>query len=78
MGLEDDLLTLPHSVLVKIQFGALLGLQSSKDSSVTSIENVAELITSIAETYTVLDDMPFMKINERVRNYNLQKRRRKK
>ena len=26
-GVEDDLLSMPHSVLVKIQFGGLLGLQ---------------------------------------------------
>ncbi|MFV2056282.1 MAG: hypothetical protein ACC707_07420 [Thiohalomonadales bacterium] len=78
MGLEDDLLSLPHSVLVKIQFGALLGLQSSKDKSVSSIENVADLIIWIAETYPELDDMPFHQINELVGNYQLQKRRRKK
>ena len=31
MGADDDLLTLPHSVLVKVQYGGLAGLQDAGD-----------------------------------------------
>ena len=34
-GVEDDLLSMPHSVLVKIQFGGLLGVQRLLDTTGT-------------------------------------------
>jgi len=74
LGLEDDLLTLPHSVLVKIQFGCLLGLQMSTGHDASVIENIAALVKSSVN----LDVLPFNDIHAAISNYKPQKRRRKK
>lgn len=58
-GVEDDLLSMPHSVLVKIQYGGLLGLQRMlhAEPHVTErIENVHELVAEAARRFG--DEVP--------------------
>ena len=46
-GVEDDLLSMPHSVLVKIQYGGLLGLQrllSDADAPTGRVEDIDRLV----------------------------------
>ena len=46
-GAEDDLLSMPHSVLVKIQYGGLLGLQRlMNDAAATTgrVEDIDRLV----------------------------------
>lgn len=43
-GVEDDLLSMPHSVLVKIQYGGLLGMQRLLSGPVDKIENIDALL----------------------------------
>ena len=46
-GVEDDLLSMPHSVLVKIQYGGLLGLQrllSDPAPAAERVENIDALL----------------------------------
>ena len=58
-GVEDDLLTMPHSVLIKIQHGGLLGLQrilgetTGEASSVADINGLCE--RAVARFHTVAD-----------------------
>ena len=73
LDLEDNLLTLPHSVLIKIQFGCLLGLQVSTGNDSGDIENIAVLVESIENQAT----LPFEHIHTAINNYKSQKRRRK-
>jgi hypothetical protein len=42
-GVEDDLLSMPHSVLVKIQHGGLLGLQRELTGTATVAEKVDDI-----------------------------------
>lgn len=72
MGLEDDLLSLPHSVLVKIQFGSLLAMQTEIANS--PIENIAALMTMINEKYPDHDALPFQDINAAISHYKLSRR----
>ena len=58
-GLEDDLLSLPHSTFVKIQFGCVLGLQSVLDRNVANIDDIGSLITDAISHYKNIDDLPF-------------------
>ncbi len=58
-GVEDDLLSMPHSVLVKIQYGGLLGLQRllRADPHVAErVENIHALVTE--STLRFGDQMP--------------------
>ena len=43
-GVEDDLLSMPHSVLVKIQYGGLLGLQRLVSGPADRVENIDALL----------------------------------
>lgn len=77
MGHEDDLTSLPASVLQKIQFGGLLGLQSQIDSSasIERVDNIAALIERASQRYDSLDDYPFDVCVEAVEAYKLKRRR---
>lgn len=77
MGLEDDLLSLPHSVLVKIQYGGLLGLQAVMEGSADGVEDISSLVTSVNECYTNFSDLPFDRITSAIVDYKLARRGRK-
>ena len=76
-GLEDDLLTLPHSMFVKIQFGCVLGLQSASGSTAVKINDIGLLIADTINNYKNIDDLPFDLINERITTHKLEKRGRR-
>lgn len=42
-GVEDDLLSMPHSVQVKIQYGGLLGLQFLLPGAAPGVERVEDI-----------------------------------
>jgi len=48
-GVEDDLLSMPHSVLVKIQYGGLLGLQRQLRTEVQEAERVEDVQALVVE-----------------------------
>ena len=48
-GVEDDLLSMPHSVLVKIQYGGLLGLQRLLRAASQTGERIDDIQTLVAE-----------------------------
>jgi hypothetical protein len=48
-GVEDDLLSMPHSVLVKIQYGGLLGLQRLLRAETQVAERVEDVQALVGE-----------------------------
>lgn len=77
MGLEDDLLSLPHSVLVKIQFGGLLALQVATANDSGKIADISRLILSAKEQFNDLTQLPFDTINTVIAEYKISRRSRK-
>ena len=77
-GVEDDLLSMPHSVLVKIQFGGLLGLQrlqgDSTDES-AAIKNIHGLVGQAIGKHGGLDAIPCQAFVEDMTSYKLKRRR---
>jgi len=47
-GVEDDLLSMPHSVLVKIQYGGLLGLQRMMSGAAAITDRVEDIDCLVA------------------------------
>jgi hypothetical protein len=77
-GVEDDLLSMPHSVLIKIQFGGLLGLQRLLDGSVAvaaEVKNINDLIGRALEQYGDLEAIPCTAFVEDITSYKLKRRR---
>lgn len=81
MGLEDDLLTLPHSVLVKIQFGGLLGLQKTLQPGLednSKVADIASLVSSAVEKFATPDKFPYEATTQSITNYKISRRRGRK
>jgi hypothetical protein len=75
-GVEDDLLTMPHSVLVKIQHGGLLGLQrlvSGASADVDHIDDVDALVTGVGMRYG--DSLPLDEVVVDITTYKTRGRR---
>ena len=77
-ALEDDLLTLPHSTYVKIQFGCVLGLQSALGRDSSDLMDIGSLISDAIGFYKITDDLPYGLINETISTHKLQKRGKRK
>jgi hypothetical protein len=80
-GVEDDLLKMPHSVLVKIQYGGLLGLQRSLGSSVgpeSTVEDIDSLVAAAAEGFGSVEAIPCADFCDAIVSYKLPGRRRRK
>lgn len=57
-GVEDDLLSMPHSVLVKIQYGGLLGLQQLLSGPAERVDNIDALLQQAASQWGSLEAIP--------------------
>jgi len=77
LGYEDDLTTLPASVLQKIQYGGLLGLQSLIDNSASGdrVDNIAALIDKASQQFESLENYPFDECVDAVEVFKLKRRR---
>lgn len=81
-GVEDDLTSMPHSVLVKIQGGGLAGLQrllskqGREDDSV--VEDVRVLVEQTLAEHDGLDSVPFEQLAEDMTGYRLERRTRRR
>ncbi|MGB5306473.1 MAG: hypothetical protein WBN51_11860 [Gammaproteobacteria bacterium] len=76
-AVEDDLLQMPHSVLVKIQYGGLLGLQRSiarEDTRKDVIEDINALIDAAIEHYSALENIPCNTLVDDMTAYKLSRR----
>jgi hypothetical protein len=80
MGYEDDLLSVPHNVLVKIQYGGLLGLEELLNGKRVEDDKVADIATVVNRAhaeYQNFDSIPEDPINNAILNYKTQRRGRK-
>ena len=75
-GVEDDLLSMPHSVLMKIQFGGLLGLQRLLgDGTPERVGNIHGLVGRAVDRDGGLDAIPCQAFVEDMVSYQLKRRR---
>lgn len=77
LGYSDDLTETPASVLQKIQFGGLLGLNAATSQSEAneSIENISALIGQSYAQYSELDNFPYSQCLQYIKSYKLKRRR---
>lgn len=73
MGMEDDLLSVPHATLVKTQFGTLHGLNQSFDKQ---YQEASTLINETLGHYPTLDDIPVSVTTDASIKHKLQRRKR--
>jgi hypothetical protein len=74
-GVEDDLLSMPHSVLVKIQFGGLLGLQRLVDGAgAADVKDIHALIDRATGKYRDPGAIPCPELVPDMTTYKLRRR----
>ncbi len=76
-GVEDDLLSMPHSVLVKIQFGGLLGVQRLLDaagSDADSVPDINALVGQAQDKFSALEAIPYADIVEDMTGFKPRRR----
>jgi hypothetical protein len=76
-GVEDDLAVMPHSVLVKIQAGGLLGLGRLLGGLAGRIEDVSDLVGRAQAHYGSLGQVPYPEIEADMTAYRLERRGRR-
>lgn len=75
-GVEDDLLSMPHSVLVKIQYGGLLGLQRLLRATPQVAERVEDVRSLVAEaSLRFNDDVPCARLVDDITAFKPRARR---
>ena len=79
-GVEDDLTRMPHSVLVKIQFGGLLGLQRitlENPPDHGRVEDIASLVAAAVARFENLQAIPCERLSGDMTTYTLSRRSRR-
>lgn len=77
-GMEDDLLSLPHSVMLKVQYGGLLGLQNLLADNKEQIDDIDGLVTRLLERFQDLEKIPCADVAPHIAAYKMARRRRSK
>jgi len=73
---EDDLTRMPHSVLQKIQYGGLLGLQQSTcGNNPGHIEDIDQLLQQAEEKYSAISSLPYGDAVASMIRFKLKRRR---
>jgi hypothetical protein len=75
---EDDLTSMPHSVLVKIQGGGLAGLQRLLGEDAPTIDDVHALVERSLDALGGLDEIPFEQLGDDMTGYKLERRTRRR
>jgi hypothetical protein len=76
-GVEDDLLSMPHSVQVKIQFGGLLGLRrllGVADGAAPDVADVDALVRQGTQRYGGVEQIPCGELVGDMTGYKLKRR----
>ncbi len=73
---DDDLTSMPHSVLQKIQFGGLSGLQQLITQDATGgISDIVSTLDTLEANYGSLDKLPYQELVPVITEYKLKRRR---
>ncbi|MDH3979734.1 MAG: hypothetical protein OEU91_04390 [Gammaproteobacteria bacterium] len=77
-GVEDDLTRMPQSVLVKIQFGGLLGVQRmtpGQTSAGNRIDDIDALLAAAIDHFSGLESIPYEQLVDDITAWKLPRRR---
>jgi len=76
MDYEDDLTQVPHNVLLKIQYGGLLGLQSLVDQTAANdtVEDIARLVVAASEQFDGTNTLPLDELDQAIVDYKTKRR----
>jgi len=78
-GFEDDLTVMPHSALVKIQSGGLVGLQRAIGEAAPDgcPKDIVELIEEAVRRYGSPEQLPYPDVESDMVSFRLERRTRR-
>ena len=74
-GVEDDLLSMPHSTLVKIQFGGLLGIQRLLGNGGETVTDIDSLVDRAENRFGGLETVPCEQVRADMTGYKIRRRK---
>ncbi|MBI3570714.1 MAG: hypothetical protein HY082_06370 [Gammaproteobacteria bacterium] len=74
-GVEDDPLSMPHSTLVKIQFGGLLGIQRLLGDSSETVADINALVGHTESRFGGLETVPCEQTHTDMTGYKIRRRK---
>lgn len=74
-GVEDDLLSMPHSTLVKIQFGGLLGIQRLLGGNGDTVADINSLVGRTENRFGNLASIPCEQVRADMTGYKIRRRK---
>lgn len=78
-GVPDDPTQMPHSVLVKLQYGGLLGLAERLDAAdAERVEDVSALVVRAKQVWHTIEAIPAESWADRMTGFKLKRRRGKR
>lgn len=75
LGVEDDLLSMPHSALGKIQFGGLLGIQRLLEGNGNAVADINSLVEHAGRNFGGLEAIPCQDILADITSYKTRRRK---
>ena len=77
VAMEYDLNQLPHSLLMKVQYGGLVALAKEADY-ILPVEDVDQLVQAVVKKYQLSERIPYEKYQQEMLTYHLKRRGRRK
>ena len=74
-GVEDDLLSMPHSTLVRIQFGGLLGIQRLLGIGGEMVTDINSLVDRAENRFCDLATIPCGQVRTDMTGYKVRRRK---
>ena len=78
LGYQDDLLTMPHSVLLKVKFGGLLGAQRIvTGTAAETVSDVAGLLDAVCQKFGGAEAFPYASVTADMAAHGIRRRGRR-
>lgn len=79
LGHENNLLTVPQSIIVKVLYGSVTALKKICEAQQqSSIDSISKITSLTLDSYSDLAELPYAQLLEAVNSTQLKKRRKKK
>ena len=73
--MNDDLLEVPQSLYIKVQYGGLLGLQRLLGNVRQDIADISSLVAQLHERYDTIDNVPCEQVQADIKSHTVRRKK---
>ena len=74
-NMSDDLLQVPQSLYIKVQYGGLLGLQGLLGNTRQDIADISALVAQLRTRYGAIESIPCSQVKNDIQSYKVRRKR---